>query len=213
MEPKFTTSFIPKKQVAAAASASGSGPAISFSTLLSSVIIIAVLLFSVGLFLFRLTVESTIEQQYETLKRVGESFDQNFIGQATKLNNRIGASQKILDNHLAPSAIFKLLEEFSLQTVSFNSLEFSDNVDGKILIKGSGEGDSFASVVLQSDEFGKTGFMRDVLFSDLQPNVAGNVNFTFESTLDLDLILYSRGVVPVETTPQELPVVEQLDTI
>ncbi|MEY2701525.1 MAG: hypothetical protein RLY43_145 [Bacteroidota bacterium] len=213
MEPKFTTSFIPKKQVSATVTASGTGPAISFSTLLSSVIIIAVLLFSAGLFLFKLTVQATIEQQENTLEKVAESFDQNFIGQATRLNKRIISSQKILDNHLAPSAIFELLEEFTLQTISFNSFEFSDNVDGKIVVKGSGEGDSFASVVLQSDEFGKTGFMRDVLFSDLQPNAAGNVNFTFEATLDSDLVSYSRGVVPVETAPEELPAVEQLDTL
>jgi hypothetical protein len=214
MEPKFTTSFIPKKQVSASASSGSSvGPTLSFSTLLSSVIIIAVLLFSAGLFLFRLTVEATIEQQYADLKTAGEAFDQNFIGQATRLNKRIGSAQKILDNHLAPSAIFELLEEFTLQTISFKSFEFSDNVDGKIVVKGSGEGDSFASVVLQSDEFGKTGFMRDVLFSDLQPNTAGNVNFTFEATLDPDLVSYSRGIVPVQTEQEELPAVEQLDTL
>lgn len=214
MEPKFTTSFIPKKQVSANSSVGSSvGATLSFSTLLSAVIIVAVLLFSIGLFLFRLTLESSIEQQYATLQRVGESFDQNFIGQATRLNKRIGSAQKILDNHLAPSAIFELLEEFTLQTISFKSFEFSDNVDGKIIVKGSGEGDSFASVVLQSDEFGKTGFMRDVLFSDLQPNSAGNVNFTFEATLDPDLVLYSKGVVPVQTIQEELPAVEQLDTL
>lgn len=213
MEPQFTTSFIPKKQVAASAKgASNFAPTVSFSTLLSAVIIIAVLLFSAGLFLFRLTIEKTIEEQYVTLERVKESFDSNFIGQATRLNKRITSAGKILDGHLAPSAIFELLEEFTLQTVSFKNFEFSDNIDGKILVKGSGEGDSFASVVLQSDEFGKSGFMRDVLFSDLQPNVAGNVTFTFEATLDPDLISYSKGVVPVQAQ-EELPAVEQLDTI
>ncbi len=206
MEPQFTTSFIPKKQVAASAKgASNFAPTVSFSTLLSAVIIIA-------LFLFRLTIEKTIEEQYVTLERVKESFDSNFIGQATRLNKRITSAGKILDGHLAPSAIFELLEEFTLQTVSFKNFEFSDDVDGKILVKGSGEGDSFASVVLQSDEFGKSGFMRDVLFSDLQPNVAGNVTFTFEATLDPDLISYSKGVVPVQAQ-EELPAVEQLDTI
>lgn len=213
MEPKFTTSFIPKKQVSASVSGSSISPSISFSTLLSSVIIIAVILFSAGLFLFRITLEKTIEKQYADLKTASEAFDQNFIGQATRLNKRITSAEKILENHLAPSAIFELLEEFTLQTISFNNFEFSDNVDGKIIVKGSGEGDSFASVVLQSDEFGKTGFMRDVLFSDLQPNTVGNVNFTFEATLDPDLISYSKGVVPVQSVPEELPAVEQLDTI
>lgn len=175
-------------------------------------IIVAVILFSAGLFLYRLTLESTIEGQYETLRKASESFESTFIGQATRLNKRIGSAQKILDGHLAPSAIFELLEEFTLQTISFRSFEFEDNVDGKIRVKGSGEGDSFASVVLQSDEFGKTGFMRDVLFSDLQPTTVNNVTFTFEATLDPDLVSYSKGVVPVQQT-EELPAVEQLDTL
>lgn len=214
MEPKFTTSFIPKKQVAVSAKGSGSlGPAISFSTLLSSVIIIAVVLFAAGLFLYRLTLEKTISDQYATLEKVKESFDTNFIAQATRLNKRIVSGGKILDNHLAPSAIFDLLEEFTLQTVSFKTFEFSDDVDGKIIVKGTGEGDSFASVVLQSDEFGKSGYMRDVLFSDLQPNSVGNVNFSFEATIDPQLVLYSRGLVPVNTESEELPPVEQLDTL
>jgi hypothetical protein len=214
MEPKFTTSFIPKKQVSATVKNSSiAGSTISFSTLLSSVIIIAVLLFAAGLFLFRLTVEKTIENQEVALLRAKESFDQNFIAQATRLNKRITSAGRILDGHLAPSAIFDLLEIFTLQTISFRSFEFSDNIDGRIRIKGTGEGDSFASVVLQSDEFGKSGFLRDVLFSDLQPNASGNVNFSFEATLDPTLVLYSRSVVPVRTNEQELPAVEQLDIL
>ena len=215
MEPKFTTSFIPKKQVAISSKGiSSTAPVFSFTTLLSAVIIIATVLFASGLFLFRLTLEKSIEGQYDTLEKVKESFEPTFISQATRLNKRITSSGKILDTHLAPSAIFELLEEFTLQTISFKTFEFSDNVDGKIIVKGGGEGDSFASVVLQSDEFGKSGYMRDVLFSDLQPNTSGNVNFTFEATLDPQLVLYSKGLVPVQNSEEEeLPAVEQLDSL
>lgn len=214
MDPKFTTSFIPKKQVAISSKGISSiAPALSFTTLLSSVIIVATVLFSAGLFLFRLTLEKSIEDQYSTLEKVKQSFEPTFISQATRLNKRITSSVKILDNHLAPSAIFELLEEFTLQTISFKTFEFSDNVDGKIIVKGGGEGDSFASVVLQSDEFGKSGYMRDVLFSDLQPNAAGNVNFEFEATLDPQLILYAKELVPAKDVVEELPAVEQLDSL
>lgn len=215
MEPKFTTSFIPKKQVTVAAKGvAGFGSGFSFLTLLAGVVMVAVVLFSLGLFLYRLSLEQRIEEQYATLEKVKESFDPNFLEQATRLNKRIVSAGKILDDHLAPSAIFDLLEEFTLQTISFKTFEFSDNVDGKIIVNGAGEGDSFASVVLQSDEFGKSGFMRDVLFSDLQPNTTGNVNFAFEATIDPKLVLYSAGLVPVSSgSTDEAPAVEQLDTL
>jgi len=166
--------------------------------------------------LYRLTLEQRINSQFQTLEKVKESFEPNFITQATRLNSRIVSASKILDNHLAPSAVFDLLEEFTLQTISFNTFDFSDNIEGKIIITGTGEGDSFASVVLQSDEFGKSGYMRDVLFSDLQPNTGGNVNFAFEATLDPQLVLYRKGLVPINATTEddeEAPAVEQLDTL
>ncbi len=220
MEPKFTTSFIPKKQVTVSSGKASFTSGVSFFTLLTSVILIAVILFAAGLFLYRLTLEQRISSQLLTLEKVRESFEQNFISQATRLNSRIVSASKILDKHLAPSAIFDLLEEFTLQTISFNSFEFSDNVDGKIIVRGSGEGDSFASVVLQSDEFGKSGYMRDVLFSDLEPNTNGNVSFSFEATLDPQLVLYRKGLIPIQSssesdtnTEEELPAVEQLYTI
>jgi hypothetical protein len=214
MEPKFTTSFIPKKQVAVSAKGLPSfGSGFNFTTLLSSVILVAVVLFAAGLFLYRLTVEKRIEEQFITLQRVKESFDPNFLSQATRLNKRIVSSVKILDSHLAPSAMFDLLEEFSLQTISFKTFEFADDIEGKVIVKGDGEGDSFASVVLQSDEFGKSGYMRDVLFSNLQPNAVGNVNFSFEATIDPQLVLYSRGLVPVQSDSTDVPDVEQLDIL
>lgn len=218
MEPKFTTSFIPKKQVT---SSRAGGPTFSsglgFLTLLTGVILVGVVIFAFGLFLYRVTLEQRIQSQILTLEEVKEQFDPNFISQATRLNSRIVSAGKILDRHLAPSAIFELLEDFTLTTVSFNSFEFADNVEGKVLIKGSGEGNDFESVVLQSDSFGKSGYMRDVLFSNLQPNSNGNVNFTFEATLDPQLVLYSKGLIaiPVQnsTEAEELPAVEQLDTL
>lgn len=220
MEPKFTTSFIPKKQVAVVKGGGTSFTSgLGFFTLLTGVILVAVILFAAGLFLYRVTLEQRISAQLQTLEKVKESFDPNFISQATRLNTRIVSAGKILDNHLAPSAIFELLEEFTLTTVSFNNFEFSDDIEGKVIVRGSGEGDSFASVVLQSDSFGESGYMRDVLFSDLEPNAAGNVNFAFEATLDPQLILYRKGLVPVSSesdtsdTEEQAPAVEQLDTL
>lgn len=48
---------------------------------------------------------------------------------------------------------------------------------------------------MQSDEFGKTGELRDVIFSDLQPTEDNDVNFRFEATIDPRLLLYSRSVL------------------
>ncbi|MDA8611347.1 hypothetical protein N9L18_00585 [Candidatus Pacebacteria bacterium] len=210
MEPKFKTSFIPKKPVATVAKGKVNvGKGLNFMTLFSTVIFLAAALFAGGMFMYKLNLEQRIESQLQTLEKVRQTFEPNFIAQATRLNNRIVAAGRILERHLAPSAIFELLEEFTLQTVAFKTFEFTDNADGEVVIKGAGEGDSFRSVVLQSDEFGSSGYMRDVLFADLEPNQRGNVQFSFEAVLDPQLILYRKGLVPIIDT--ETPDVEQLD--
>ena len=71
MEPKFTTSFIPKKQVAVSAKGLSSfGSGFSFMTLLAGVVFVAVILFSAALFLYRLTLEQKIAEQYVTLEKL-----------------------------------------------------------------------------------------------------------------------------------------------
>lgn len=209
MEPNFKTSFIPKKPVATTTRGNlgASNKGLNFLTLLATVIFLAASLFAIGMFMYKLTIEQRIKGQEENLEKVRQTFEPNFISQATRLNSRIVAAGRILEKHLSPSSIFELLERTTLQTVSFRNFEFTDNVDGEVIIRGNGEGDSFRSIVLQSDEFGNSGYMKDVLFGDLEPNSKGNVDFSFEATLDPQLISYSKGLV-VDNSP---PDVEQLD--
>jgi hypothetical protein len=214
MEPQFKTSFIPKKPIAGPlpGSAVSRLAGINFLTLLATVIFLAAVLFGAGIFFYNDQLERQIEKQLATLVQVQQSFEPNFIAQATRLNQRIVAAERLLERHISPSAIFAELEASTLQTVSLNNFTFSDNVDGKIMIRASGEGDSFRSIVLQSDQFGKSGYMRDVLFSGLEPNARNNVDFTFEAVLDPKLISFRNTVAPtVGTATEEPPAVEQLE--
>jgi len=100
-----------------------------------------------------------------------------------------------LQNHISPSSIFSLLEEYTLQTVSFGNFSFEDNKDGQIKVYGSGESARFESIVLQSDSFGDSGFMRNVLFTDLEPDTERQtIRFSFSATLDPRLILYRNSL-------------------
>ncbi len=214
MDPQFKTSFIPKKSMGGPmpGSAVSRLAGFNFLTLLATVIFLASALFAAGLYIYNATLEKQIEGQVVALQKSSEAFEPNFIAQATRLNKRIVAATRILERHISPSAIFHELELTTLQTIALNSFTFSDNVEGKIVVRGSGEGDSFRSIALQSDEFGKNGFMRDVLFSGLSPNQRNNVDFTFEATLDPQIILFQRGIVTTDGTgEEEPPAVEQLD--
>jgi len=211
MEPTFNTSFIPKKPIQTQVGKVGSArkDGINFFMLIAVILFLASLLLTAGVFAYKLTVQGSIESQIRTLEKAQQAFDPKFVVKASRLNSRIINANDILNSHLAPSEIFDLLEEFTLQTVTFSSFKFEDGEDGTIKILASGEGDSFRSIVLQSDKFGESGYLRDVLFSGLEPTEFNNIAFSFEASLDPQLILYRKSLSLIEIEAEAEPVVEE----
>ena len=204
MEPKFKTSFIPKRpiQTMQGKAASGRDDGVNFFMLIAVILFLVSALLGGGVFAYKITLKGAIKSQLENLDQARSAFEPKFISEATRLNSRIVNANRLINNHLAPSEIFHLLEDFTLQTISFSKFEFEDGEDGTIKIISAGEGDSFRSIVLQSDKFGESGYMRDVLFSDLEPNDFGNVNFTMDASIDPRLVLYRRSLEPVDNSDQ-----------
>lgn len=213
MQGQPKTSFIPKKPIETATESAGQGSSIkskkrkgrAFLSLVSTVIFLATLGAVGGVFFYQFTLEKRIEAQVNSLQRTRDEFDERFIADASRLNERINSATKLLDNHLSPSSLFALLEEYTLQTVSFRNFSFQDTKDGNILVQGSGEAQRFETIVLQSDSFGRSGFMRNVLFTNLNPNIdRGIIEFTFSATLDPRVVLY-RNSLPenFETNTEE----------
>ena len=202
METQFKTSFIPKKPITTSVDIgkTGSSPRKTGRTIFS---FIATLIFIASLaaygatFAWQFKLKNDIANQVASLQTAKREFDERFVQEAARLNTRINEGSKILENHVSPSSLYALLEEYTLQTVSFERFSFVDNQDGTVGISGSGDAARYESIVLQSDAFGKSGFLRNVIFTDLRPgNDNQNVSFTFEATLDPSLVLY-RNSLPI----------------
>lgn len=201
-ETKFTTSFIPKKPtttVTAGGRIRRKRGSNLFATL-TTFLFLGVIVFGVGVYLYKISVEQQIERQIESLNRARSEFNPEFIDRATRLNDRIKGVVNLLNSHVSPSQLFTLLEDYTLQTVKFDSLDYTTSEDGDIILSAAGVGRGFPSIVLQSDEFGRTGFMKDVLFSGLEPDENDLVRFTVDSVLDRELIIYRNSLRPVVET-------------
>lgn len=205
-EQKYTTSFIPKKpiQVSKKPGKISKGGA-SFMTMITLVIFIATLVAAGGVYVYQLSLNGRIETQNKNLLKARESFNSEFIAQATRLNDRIESVRSLVNNHVAPSQIFKLLEDETLTTVRFNSLRYYEDEDNKLRLDVSGLAKGFQSIVLQSDRYGNTGKLRDVLFASLQPTEEGLVSFTFDGSVEPRAILYRNLVdlIPVQSNNEE----------
>lgn len=225
---KFQTSFIPKKPDSINADNFSSGGKSNLFSIIATLIFVATLVFAGGVYGYKLTIQKQISSQLESLQEARNRLDEGFITNANRLNDRIAAVKQILNNHKSPSEIFSLLEEYTLNSVRFTSLNYSTDVQNVITVDANGVGTGFESVVLQSDQFGSTGVMKDVVFSSVQPNQAGLVGFTFQSVIDPQFVLYRKSLVAtprnqnnnseninintqIENTNEQVPDIEILD--
>lgn len=199
MDGQLKTSFIPKKPIQMDRSSSSlASPRARKKTLFSFVTTLIFLLSLAalgGVYFWKITLQKKIESQVEYLKQTRDEFDEKFISEATRLNLRLTSTLGLLENHLSPSELYSILEEHTLQTVSFDTFSIRDSKDGKISISGTGEAKRFETIVLQSDSFGKSGYMRNVIFDNLKQDFEkGVIGFTFNAILDPSVVLYRNSL-------------------
>jgi hypothetical protein len=202
MDNQIKTSFIPRKPIETAAtfqsnSAMPKRVGRTVFSLIAALIFIASLVGAGLVYTWQIKLKKDIAGQIQTMEEARKNFDEKFVQEASRLNLRIESAKSMLTNHVSPSSLYGLLEEYTLQTVSFAQFSFKDNQDGTIAVSGTGEALRYESIVLQSDAFGKSGYLRNVIFTNLRPDANNQkVGFTFEATLDPKLILYRNSLVP-----------------
>jgi hypothetical protein len=200
MDNQLKTSFIPRTSIDTSVNFQSRGTAPhkvgrTIFALVGTLILVATIVIYGLTFVWQIKLKKDIVNQVEAMQAVKDNFDEKFVQDASRLNTRIQQAGNILQNHVSPSSLYSLLEDYTLQTVSFSRFSFKDNQDGTLAIHGEGEALRYESIVLQSDAFGKSGYLRNVIFTDLRPNQeSGHITFSFEATLDPRLVLYRNSL-------------------
>lgn len=202
MEPKFRTSFIPKKTLATTSGATKKrADSLGIITLVILVITLAVVALAVGTFLYTQLLESGIARKSETLKRAEAAFEPALIRELVRLDTRMKEADTILAEHGNLSTFFEALEGLTLQSVQFKGFEMSRVSEGRISISMNGVADDFRGVALQADIFGKSKLIREPIFSNLNIDQNGKAVFNVTALIDPSLIRYVDRVenAPVNT--------------
>lgn len=196
MEPKFRTSFIPKKTLATAISQRGKprGSVSSAISLLALIIMLGAIALSVGLFLYGQLLESSINRKTDTLTRAEAAFEPELIRELVRLDARLIAAKRILNQHIAPSLIFSVLQESTLQSVQFKTFNLTRVSSDKISIAMKGVADNFNGVALQADIFGKNRIIKEPIFSGLNLDLDGKAVFSVTAFIDLSLISFVNQI-------------------
>ncbi|MBU6231879.1 MAG: hypothetical protein KGI45_00855 [Patescibacteria group bacterium] len=214
MEPKFQTSFIPKKVAAPAVSFGGIKPSRSGSHIGSGIFMtIATVLFLVsvaalvGSYLWR----GYLVNQQDTLKKDLADREQQFnislMTQLKSINVQIDTARQLLVNHIAVSQIFGILSKFTIQDVRFLSMDLSTpasaqghNAGGGVTITMTGRGTNLSAVAFQSDvldslgDYGLTNIVKNPIISDPSVDQTGLVSFGFTATVDPASLSYEQEI-------------------
>ncbi|MFZ2556141.1 MAG: PilN domain-containing protein [Minisyncoccia bacterium] len=209
MESNIRSSFIPQSPVGApqpGARRTGSvGGGVDMLTLLSLIFFIASATLAVGVFLYVQYMNTNAASKLEQLNRAKSAFEPSLIAELTRLDDRMRAADEVLGIHIAPSTLFRALEQLTLQTVAFSSLDFTAESATNMTLTMQGVAQSVNSIALEADLLSKSGIISNPIFSNINRTVGG-VNFDFTSSLNAEGLRY-RSVVQAAQAPQE-----QVDT-
>lgn len=189
MAVEFQSSFIPKKEISSIAVKQSR---VGFFGVLALFIFLVAIAVGAGLFVYKIVLEQRIDFLANEVKEAENALDPDFISVADRLNTRIITAQDLLKKHIAATVLFDELENLVLVPVSFSSLNFINTPEGGMKISASGVSSDYAPIVSQSDELGKNRLFRDVIFSGVNRNSEGIVQFTLEAGIDKNFILYEK---------------------
>lgn len=204
METKFQTSFIPKKPLIT----DPTKPVVTHSGGISIMMIVSIILFiaSLGGAVFSVVWIGVLNQAQDSYKKqLSESekrFNISLIEDLKKFSTKIEISKELFQKHLSVSEIFPIINELTIETVKFDSFEFSEPDKGSDSIKITmhGVAKNYNSIAFQSDvfgssdKFGKNKIIKNPVVADLSEEDNGEINFSFSGLLSSKDILYEKTV-------------------
>ena len=202
MESSIKSSFIPETPLAAFAPRHKAGKGgMDLLFLVTLVIFVASATLAVGVFLYGQFLTRSSQSKIDQLERAKAAFEPSLINELTRLDDRMRAADDVLHKHTAPSALFHLLEQLTLQTVSFSSLDFAAVDDSTATMKMNGIAQSVNSIALEADLLSKSGVITSPIFTNIN-RLQGGVRFDFSASVNTDAIRY-RSLVQTSVLQQQ----------
>src|SRR3989344_2673792 len=168
MESNIKSSFIPRDTIRdARVGRRRSSSTSDLVVLFSIVLLVASVALGVSVFLYVKFLESSLSSKQEQLGRAQASFEPALIAELNRLDDRMRTAEDLLAVHLAPSILMKTLEELTLETIAFSTMQYSAQEKAGIALEFSGVARSVNSIALQSELFGKHGAIVSPIFSNI----------------------------------------------
>lgn len=199
MDPSVQTSFIPKKPLIQERARSGGTTSLVF--IIAILIFITSIIAAGAAFAYKVYLEGQLSSSKASLEKDKDAFDIPTIQSLIRFDSRINEARIILNNHISPSAIFFFLSQQTLEKVQLTKFSYTLGADATAKVELDGIADSFSTVALQSDQFGASKVLKDVIFSNINVVAGNKITFHVEAVVDTSLISYSKNIGITPTLP------------
>ena len=161
---------------------------------LNAAFFVGVIVFSLSVaaavfsFLFKNLATDELTKSQLRLSEAREEFQPTEIAELNRFSDRLNAAKQLLAKHRQMEPLLNEVEKFVLEAVQLQSAEYNFDQGTSILVSGTGEALNYESLALQSDEFTKSEYISNPIFSSFSQNDTGLVSFQYSFNVSKDII-------------------------
>lgn len=191
--PTTQPTFIPHEAVTASSSRRGGGGLAELMLLVSIILLIVSGALAGGVFLYTQYLTTSNTSKLAQLNSAQAALDPKLIQQLTRLDSRMNAAQSLLSSHLAPTQLFAMLDQSTVQDVAFTSFGYNAGNTQQITLTMTGVAGSVNAIALQAQVFSQSGVITDPIFSNIDAENDG-VHFNFTALVNPTQLSYESLV-------------------
>jgi hypothetical protein len=204
MEPRFSSSFIPKKPISPVALPKQSKTPLGLPFFIASIVLLGTLILAGGVFGYQEYLKTEMARKSEALEEARRDLEPALIEELRRLEARMNHVSDVLRNHLALTPIFELLQESTAQNVEYSSFDYTFGQEGVVELTLAGRAASFKSLAFQSDVLNRQTMYRASTYSGLSVDEFGRVNFSLIVDVDPSLISYANLIAAMAVPTLDL---------
>jgi hypothetical protein len=191
MEPKFQTSFIPKRPMDGSSASSPLPPIRSTGIIakFANFIFVITLLVYGGLFGYKYLLNNQIKQADADLVASRAAFEPDTIKSLIDASTRIMSVKKLITNHVVVSELFNELQGMTVRKVRFSNFSYSMK-GNDLVVNMDGEALGYNALASQGLVFSESPFIAEPVFSDFSLGETGTVMFKFQAVVNPNLVTY-----------------------
>ncbi len=196
-------SFIPKEKESFELPNQARSTALDPLVLIGITVFLAVLAVWTGMVLYGRYVEAETAVLERTLKQEERLLNEKVVEHLLATDRQFSAARRLVDRHLAPSRVFTILEDRTVDGLRYTSFSYEGAPDGgEAVVSLAGEAGNFSAVVEQSEILAQAPEITQSQFSGLdRDRESGRIRFSLELSLPISDLRYRDTVDDSDPDP------------